>query len=685
MRYHLCVRGCKRYYGGIDGIAFHYHIITLANYHIMIKHLIIIAGLGMAAVAVNAQATNFKRVADQFYTKGDYYSAAHYYEKYLSGKTPTHSGYNAYVVQKQGAALINPSDLGGLDGNLLSHMGDCYFNLNDFIHAEQWYKVLLKKDSTSFPLARYYYGVCLRANGNYNIAQQELGKFIQENNGGDEYTKKAQQEVENCVYIQGQLSNGPTGIKIERLNNTINKEGANYAASWINSTTLAFTSTREEFTNALYSASFQNGGFQKVEKINVTTSRNIQLGTPAFTPDGSRMFFTGWIVKNAKKLSAIYMSERNGDRWSDPVLVDGKLNEQSFNSRQPQVTPDGKYLLFASDRSDGIGGFDIWYATLDSKGMPGQVTNLGPAINTTGDEESPFYHANSQSLVFASNGRTGMGGYDLYSSTGSFSGSWTVALNLGYPVNSEKDDIYFVARGKGLFEDALISSDRYSLCCLELFSIHRSYHQVFTGVVLDCDTKKPLEGAIVTAKDPRGNQIAEIKTQAGGKYTILADVGLALQISGRQDDYQNGLLTAYPSKGDTVYAQELCLTKKPDPFKNKTEVVYQIVFELKTEIAPESYPYLDLIAAYLKANPTVVLEIDVHTDGLGSVKSNQFLSQGRANACAEYLIRAGISPNQLSPKGFGECCPIEKETTPDGKDIPAAREKNRRVAFKMLK
>lgn len=639
----------------------------------------------MAAVAANAQATNFKRVAEQFYAKGDYYSAAHYFEKYLSGKTPSHSGYNAYVVQKQGAALINPNDLGGLDGYLLFRMGDCYYHLNDFIHAEQWYKLLLKKDSTTYPLARFYYGICLRANGNYNIAQQEFGKFIQENTEGDKYTKQAQQEIENCVFIQQQLSNGPTGIKIERLSNNINKEGANYAASWINTTTLAFTSTRSEgYNNALYSASFQNGGFGKVEKINVSASRNIQLGTPTFTPDGSKMFFTGWIVKNAKKLSAIYMSERNGERWSDPVLIDGKLSEQSFNSRQPMVTPDGKYLLFASDRSDGIGGFDIWYTALDSKGMPGQVTNLGPAINTTGDEESPFYHAGSQSLVFASNGRTGMGGFDLFSSTGAFSGSWTVALNLGYPVNSEKDDIYFVSKGKGLLEDALISSDRFSLCCLELFSIHRNYHQVFTGVVLDCETKKPLEGAIVTAKDPRGNQIAEIKTQAGGRYTIQTDIGIALQISGRQDDYQNGLLTAYPSKADTVYTQELCLTKKPDPFKNKTEVVYQIVFELKTEIAPESYPYLDLIASYLKANPTVVLEIDVHTDGLGSVKSNQFLSQGRANACAEYLIKAGISPNQLSPKGFGECCPLEKETTPDGKDIPAAREKNRRVAFKMI-
>lgn len=651
----------------------------------MFKHLLIIAGLGLSVSAAQAQATNFKRVAEQFYAKGDYYSAAHYFEKYLSGKTPAHSGYNAYVVQKQGSALINHNDLGGLDGNLLFRMGDCYYNLNDFIHAEQWYKLLLQKDSTTFPLARYYYGICLRANGNYRIAAKELNRFVQENTEGEQYSKQAQQEIDNCTFIQQQYTNGPTGIKIERLNNNVNKEGANYAASWLNSNTLAFTSTRAEGNlNALYTAAYQNDAFGKVEKINVSAPRNTQQGTPTFTPDGSRMFFTGWIVKSGKKLSAIYMSEQHDGRWSEPVLIDGKLSEQSFNSRQPMVTPDGKFLLFSSDRSDGIGGFDIWYAPLDSKGMPGQVTNLGPAINTTGDEEAPFYHAPTQSLVFASNGRTGMGGFDLYSSTGNFTGSWTVSLNLGYPVNSEKDDIYFVSRGKGLLEDAIFSTDRASLCCLELFSIHKNYHQVFTGVVIDCDSKQPLEGAIVTAKDPRGNEVATIKTQAGGRYTIQTDAGMALQISGTQDDYQSGLLTAYPSKGDTVYAQELCLAKKPDPFKNKTEVTYQIVFELKTEIAKESYPYLDLIAAYLKANPTVVLEIDVHTDGLGSVKSNEFLSKGRANACAEYLINAGVSPRQLSPKGFGECCPIEKETTPDGKDIPEAREKNRRVVFKML-
>jgi OOP family OmpA-OmpF porin len=636
----------------------------------------------------NAQAiTNYKRVAEQFYAKGDYYSAAQYYEKYLSGKTPSRSGYNAYLIQKQGTGLVRRGGYtSSLDAELLNRMGDCYYHLNDYIHAEQWYKLLLQKDSTNWPEAQYLYGVCLRANGNYNIAITELEKFI-EQHPTDKNSKKAQQEVENCRFIQQQLSGGVSGVKIDRLNNNINKEGANYAASWLNSNTLAFTSTRSEgYNNALYTAPLLSSGFGKAEKINVSIPRSTQLGTPAFTPDGSKMFFTGWVVdKSGKKFSAIYMSEKSGERWGEPVVIDGNLNQSSFNSRQPQVTPDGKFLLFASDRADGIGGFDIWYAPLDGKGMPGAISNLGPAINTVEDEEAPFYHAGSQTLVFASKGRTGMGGYDLYSSNGSFTGSWSLALNLGYPVNSEKDDLYFVGRGKNLLEDALISSDRFSLCCLELFSIHKNYNQIFSGVVVDCETKEPVNGAMVVAKDPRGNQVAEVKTSSDGKYTILADAGLALQISGKQEDYQNGLVMAYPSKGDTVFAQPLCLAKKPDPFKKATEVTYQIVFELKTEIAPASYPYLDLIAAYLKANPSVVLEIDVHTDGIGSVKSNQFLSQGRANACAEYLVKSGISPDQLSPKGFGECCPLEKETFPDGKDNPAAREKNRRVVFKMIK
>jgi outer membrane protein OmpA-like peptidoglycan-associated protein len=639
---------------------------------------------------VYSQVTNYKRVAEQFYAKGDYYSATQYYERYLGGKTPAHSGYNAYIIQKQGTGLRRRGDLGRIDADLLYRMGECYYRLNDYIHAEQWFKLLLKKDSTTYPQARYFYGVSLRSNGNIDSAVHELDAFTQQF-PTQQYAREAKQELENCIFIQQQLTAPGSPIHVERLSAPVNKEGAgaNYAGSWMNASTLVFTSTRSEgYTNALYYVPVQKGEYGKVEKLNVAFPRDAQFGTPTFTPDGNKMFYTGWLTNNeGKKISAIYMSERNDDRWSQPTLIDGNMTEtNTYSSRQPHVTADGKYLLFASDRADGIGGFDIWYAELDANGRPGQVLNMGPAINTVQDEEAPFYHDASKTLVFASKGRTGMGGFDLFSSTGDFKGSWTVASNLGFPVNSQKDDSYFIGRGKNLLEDALISSDRASLCCYEMFSVRKSYNQIFTGIVMDCETQQPLSGAVVTAKDPKGNQVAEVTTNVGGRYTIKADAGIALQISGRQDEYQNGLIMASPSRTDTVQAEPICLTKKPDPFKGGVnEVTYQIVFELKTEIAAASYPYLDLIASYLKANPTVVLEIDVHTDGIGSVKSNQFLSQGRANACAEYLVKAGVSPQQLIPKGFGECCPIEKETTPDGKDNPAAREKNRRVVFKMIK
>jgi len=660
----------------------------------MIKHLIIIVALGIMMPAAHTQVvTNYKRVAEQFYAKGDYYSAAQYYEKFLGGKIPPNSGYSAYVVQKQGTGVASHREGRSLNSELLFRMGECYFHLNDYIHAQQWYKLLMDKDSTSFPQVPYLYAVCLRAGGKFVEASKELEAFIQQHGVADQLGKRAQKELEDCIFVQQQMATSTAVVKVEKLNANINKEGANYAASWLNNSTLVFTSTRSDFNNTFYNASYQTGsGFGKVERMNVSFPRSTQWGTPTFTPDGNRMYYTGWTVaKGGKKLSGIYMSQRIDDRWSQPVLIDGKMeDENGYSSRQPQVTADGKYLLFASDRPDGIGGFDIWYAELDANGRPGQVMNMGPGINTLEDEEAPFYHAPSNTLVFASKGRTGMGGFDLFASNGDFTGSWSPATNLGFPVNSEKDDSYFISRGKNLLQDAMISSDRNSLCCYELYSVQRSYTQVYSGVVMDCETKAPLNGATVLVKDARGNQVAQLKTDEQGKYSIMADAGLALQIGGSLDGYQNGLLTSPASRVDTVYAPALCLAKKPDPFKGKTktignEVSYQIVFELKTEIAPASYPYLDLIAAYLKDNPDVVLEIDVHTDGIGSVKSNQFLSQGRANACAEYLMKAGISPDQIMPKGLGECCPLEKETNPDGSDNPAAREKNRRVVFKIIK
>jgi outer membrane protein OmpA-like peptidoglycan-associated protein len=156
------------------------------------------------------------------------------------------------------------------------------------------------------------------------------------------------------------------------------------------------------------------------------------------------------------------------------VLFDALVNTPGYNAQQPFLMSDGKTLLFSSDKPGGSGGFDLWYATLDANGKPEKAVNLGTTINTINDEQAPYYHNATGTLVFSCNGRTGMGGFDFFFSKGTLE-SWAIPENFGYPVNSIKDDIYFTSRGsdKNILEDVLLSSDRSADCCLELFTLKK--------------------------------------------------------------------------------------------------------------------------------------------------------------------------------------------------------------------
>ncbi len=160
--------------------------------------------------------------------------------------------------------------------------------------------------------------------------------------------------------------------------------------------------------------------------------------------------------------------------WSEPVPADAVINAEGANAQQPFVMPDGKYLLYASDKPGGYGGFDLYAAELGPDGKPKRSFNLGSTINTSGDEQAPYYHAASGTLVFSSNARIGMGGFDFYYSKGTID-KWEEPVNFGYPVNSVKDDIYFVSRGgaKNILEDVFLSSDRMAECCLEMFYLKK--------------------------------------------------------------------------------------------------------------------------------------------------------------------------------------------------------------------
>lgn len=628
--------------------------------------------------------SDYLKAADRYFKGGDYASAAAYYEKYLQGGAkgagPEYDPYKVLRDKKTAA--------GSSKEQALYHLAESYRLLTHYEKAEPVYQQLTRSGSEVSPLVYYHYATVLRAQAKYAEAEEALNKFLDQYTADDTYLATAKRELLNLRFIQEQLQKDIGAYKVQKI--TPAKEGASYAPVWTADNKVLFTATwpeesrtkKQGYLNHLYQAAFAGSEINEVTTAGLPEAA-IHEGTPALSPDGNTLYLTRWTVKDGKKSAAIYKSARNGDAWSSPVALNAIVNEPGANAQQPVLVLNGKYLLYASDRKGGEGGYDLWTAELNEEGQPISTTNLGNTINTAFNEEAPYYHAASQHLVFASNGRVGMGGYDLFYSKGE-PGNWTEPQNFGHPVNSIKDDIYFAAHAasKNILENVLISSDRSAVCCLELFHITKTYKQYFNGVVVDCATQQPIPGAVIGVIDAGGKKLVDLVTNNQGAYRIETEQGVSLTIQGRKENYEPATIS---SKEDSTL-DKLCLSPiKKELFTESKLEIRNILFAYDKAIIPENdYSFLDEVAAYLKKHPDDAIEIGAHTDGKGSVEYNKKLSARRAQACYDYLVKAGIEGWRMKTKGYGECCPLEKETTPDGKDDPAAREKNRRIEIKLL-
>jgi outer membrane protein OmpA-like peptidoglycan-associated protein len=316
---------------------------------------------------------------------------------------------------------------------------------------------------------------------------------------------------------------------------------------------------------------------------------------------------------------------------------------------------------------------------------------MGSTINTPFDEQAPFYHSASGSLVYSTNGRIGMGGYDLFQSKGEI-GNWTEPVNFGYPVNSMKDDLYFTSRGtaKNILENVLLSSDRDASCCLELFYLRkiRPLRQL-SGRVVSCDAAKPLTTATVVITDPASNKVIhEQVINADGTYSFALEDYQPVRLQASADGFISGSLPGTvpaDKEADSFLYPSLCLLPEP-PKVNETFVINNIYYDFdKATVRPESYPALDEIVRMMSVYPGLVIELSAHTDTKGSDSYNLRLSEARAKNIVAYLTDKGIDPARLHAKGYGEERPVAPNKNDDGSDNPEGREKNRRTEFKVLK
>ncbi len=635
---------------------------------------------------------DYKRTADVYFEQKDFYSAAQYYSKALGTFSIKPGGYRPYQLDKDGEK--KQKKLKDYE-QVVYRLAESYRMYRDFGNAAKYYEEATNFDPVQFPLARYWFAVCIRANAktaaDYEKALAQFKQFKSGYKKFDDPAKNTDLEIKNCEFAIEEMKYPPR-FEVAKVTGNINQGGANYAPVPVNESTFYFTSSRPDstlidkksnpFVNMLYVATGDEDNFTSKEKVPIPMDKGVEQGVASISPDGNTMYVTRWTVSEGKKKSAIYRSTRAGNSWSEPQLL---FKEAAYSDKEPFITPDGKYLLFSSDRPGSAGKFDLWVCAVNG-GSLSEPSNMGKTLNSPGDESAPFYDPAKQVLIFSSNGRVGFGGMDFFMSKGDFSSAWSAPENLGYPLNSAKDDQYYAgltpatATRKGF-----ISSDRESICCLEIFAFKRKV-KMAGGMVLDCETNKPLQGAKITLLDSDQKTVDIQHSGVAGNYMFEVEMNTKYRVMIEKDNYFSknyAFDTEQLSLVDSMMNPTVCLKR----FEiDKPIVINDIFYDYnKASLRPESKRVLDSLYYLLLDNPKMVIELGAHTDSKGTDAYNLKLSNARAKSCVDYLVGKGIPTDRVVSKGYGETRPVAPNTLPNGKDNPEGRQLNRRTEFKVLR
>ena len=422
-------------------------------------------------------------------------------------------------------------------------------------------------------------------------------------------------------------------------------------------------------------------------------------GTPSFSKDGNTMYYT-YCAQDPEgpRTSEIYVSTRSSAKWGKGTRA-SIVKDSVTALGHPAVSPDGKYLYYVSDAVGGFGGKDIFRSRLVGNDF-GPMENLGPDINTPGDEMFPYVR-DSVTLYFASNGHPGMGGLDLFKATQDSTGKWLVE-NLKAPINSMGDDFGITFEGdkeKGFFSSNRNDARGYD----HLYSFELPVITIFIeGIVSDVD-ENPIDDATVRIVGKDGlNEKVLAKKDGTYRVELERDIRYVMMASARGYLNQNFELKTGPEEKNETYIVDFYLSPISKPV-----VIENIFYDFdKATLRPESQKALDEMIKMLNDNPNVTIELGAHTDRKGSDQYNERLAQRRAQSVVDYLIAGGIEKERLEAKGYGESVPkvINKKMaknydflnegdvlteefiltlTPEQQEI--ADQINRRTEFKVLR
>ena len=546
--------------------------------------------------------------------------------------------------------------------------------------------------------------------------------------------KEVERYIEQCKTAKKMMEH-PVRVWVDNVGANINSPYPDYGPLiTADESVMIFTTRRPSETNkdliagmynedVFISTKDENGNWTKAIAISDKINTKEHDATAGLSNDGKTLYLYYTSKSNGGNL---YQSYKVNGEWSKPKELNKNINGNSSWETGASLSYDGKELYFVSNREGTVGKRDIWVSKWDEKrGEWGEASNLGSAINTEFDEIGVYMHPDGKTMYFSSEGHKGMGGYDIFYAKRNEDGTWGNVKNIGYPVNTPDNDVHFImaANGKhGYYssfrEDGLGEKDIYMISFLGkakeplmsgednlLASVTAPIEEkiiqaqveldiannltILKGRILDDETKKPVEALVELMDNTAQTKVSDVKSDGKtGDFLISLPAGKNYGVSVNAEGYlfHSENFEIPESAGFSQYEKTIYLKKIQ---VGKSIVLRNIFFDLdRSTIKPISKLELERLEELLRENESLRIEISGHTDTQGSASYNMKLSQNRAKAVVDYLVKAGFDASRFEYKGYGEERPIisdeEIAKLPTKKEKKEAHAVNRRTEFKIL-
>ena len=614
--------------------------------------------------------------------------------------------YDQFAYVKTSNVLLRVAENGYRSVPMLQQLGNSFYFRNKMKEASRWYGELFKLTDEVDSEYYFRYALALKGAKNYEKSDEWMAKFKEQS--PDDL--RAKSFIERRDYMN-EINNNSQENSVNTDLLKFNTKYSDYGAGVLDGT-LVFASSRDDNNKRyqwnnqpyldLYEVhAYNDGEYSDVNKFSPNINSRYHESSVAFSPDGNTVYFTRNNYYRSKKGKSddgttklkMYRATKNMDgEWSDIKPI--HFNGDNYSVAHPSINKEGDRLYFASDMDGTIGDSDIFVVDINEDGSLGTPRNLGSGINTEAPDSFPFINTEGD-LYYSTSGLPGLGGFDIFVIRGlddKIADNETInnkVTNIGKPFNSSADDFgfyedvekskgYFTSNRSGGYGDDDIYSFRQADC-----------DQVVTGTVRDKNTNALLPGATVVLNDANGNELERVIVGDNASFEFPVDCNKQYLVRGSKEKYSidekrfnsgaNGNLNLGISLDKEIIEIGPCddLAKALD-----ISIIY---FDLdKYDIKYQAELQLQKVIAIMREYPSMSVDIRSHTDCRASDSYNMTLSENRAQATRDYMIRSGIDPSRLTAKGYGETQLVNNcgcDTTDTSECTELQHQKNRRSEF----